>query len=344
MRLAQVCSQGKVRAMNATHEITLSAEAIAAIGRNVILLESEAVRGLAQQVDEHFSRAVQALFEMEGRLIVTGIGKSALIAQKIVATMNSTGTPAVFMHAADAIHGDLGIIQKGDVVLCLSKSGMTPEIKVLVPLIRLQGNRLIGMVSQVESYLAEHSDIVLQATVSQEACPNNLAPTSSTTAQLVMGDALAVCLLKMRGFTPQDFARYHPGGALGKRLYMRVDDLLDRSIHPSVAPEDGLEKVILSISANRLGATAVLGPEGELRGIITDGDLRRMLEKTHSLEGTLAKDIMSPRPKVIAPDALAINAFEMMEKNKITQLLVLENGQYVGMVHIHDLLREGVVG
>lgn len=330
--------------MNATHEITLSAEAIAAIGRNVILLESEAVRGLAQQVDEHFSRAVQALFEMEGRLIVTGIGKSALIAQKIVATMNSTGTPAVFMHAADAIHGDLGIIQKGDVVLCLSKSGMTPEIKVLVPLIRLQGNRLIGMVSQVESYLAEHSDIVLQATVSQEACPNNLAPTSSTTAQLVMGDALAVCLLKMRGFTPQDFARYHPGGALGKRLYMRVDDLLDRSIHPSVAPEDGLEKVILSISANRLGATAVLGPEGELRGIITDGDLRRMLEKTHSLEGTLAKDIMSPRPKVIAPDALAINAFEMMEKNKITQLLVLENGQYVGMVHIHDLLREGVVG
>jgi len=330
--------------MNATHGITLSAEAIAAIGRNVILLESEAVRGLAQQVDEHFSRAVQALFEMEGRLIVTGIGKSALIAQKIVATMNSTGTPAVFMHAADAIHGDLGIIQKGDVVLCLSKSGMTPEIKVLVPLIRLQGNLLIGIVSQVESYLAEHSDIVLQATVSQEACPNNLAPTSSTTAQLVMGDALAVCLLKMRGFTPQDFARYHPGGALGKRLYMRVDDLLDRSIHPSVAPEDGLEKVILSISANRLGATAVLGPEGDLRGIITDGDLRRMLEKTHSLEGTLAKDIMSPRPKVIAPDALAINAFEMMEKNKITQLLVLENGQYVGMIHIHDLLREGVVG
>lgn len=330
--------------MKATHGITLSAEAIAAIGRNVILLESEAVRGLAQQVDEHFSRAVQALFEMEGRLIVTGIGKSALIAQKIVATMNSTGTPAVFMHAADAIHGDLGIIQKGDVVLCLSKSGMTPEIKVLVPLIRLQGNLLIGIVSQVESYLAEHSDIVLQATVSQEACPNNLAPTSSTTAQLVMGDALAVCLLKMRGFTPQDFARYHPGGALGKRLYMRVDDLLDRSIHPSVAPEDGLEKVILSISANRLGATAVLGPEGDLRGIITDGDLRRMLEKTHSLEGTLAKDIMSPRPKVIAPDALAINAFEMMEKNKITQLLVLENGQYVGMIHIHDLLREGVVG
>ncbi len=337
-------AQSSWYAMKAMREITLSEQELEAIGRHVILQESDAVRGLAEQVDSHFSRAVRVLFQMEGRLIVTGIGKSALIAQKIVATMNSTGTPAVFMHAADAIHGDLGIIQKGDVVLCLSKSGMTPEIKVLVPLIRLQGNLLIGMVSQVESYLAEHSDIVLQATVSQEACPNNLAPTSSTTAQLVMGDALAVCLLKLRGFTPQDFARYHPGGALGKRLYMRVDDIIDRSIHPSVAPRDGLEKVIISISANRLGATAVLGPEGTLRGIITDGDLRRMLQKTHSLEGTCAQDIMSSKPKIIAPDALAINAFEMMEKNKITQLLVMENGQYVGMVHIHDLLREGVVG
>ena len=305
--------------------------------------EAAAIEKLATFIDSVFEQCVNLLFESKGRIIVTGIGKSAIIAEKIVATFNSTGTPAIFMHAADAIHGDLGIIQPDDVILCLSKSGNTPEIKVLVPLIKNMGNKLVAIVSNPDSYLAHRADYVLRATVDNEACPNNLAPTSSTTAQMVLGDALAVCLLKLRGFTPSDFARFHPGGSLGKKLYMRVADIFDDGMVPGVAPNERIKSVIVEISSKRMGATAVVDDKGDIAGIITDGDLRRMLQANDSIEGLTASQIMSANPKTIEQDELAINAFNLMEKNKITQLLVTNGGKYVGMIHLHDILREGLI-
>ena len=310
---------------------------------SVIDKEARAVENLKPFVDDQFVEVLNLIYSSKGRLIITGIGKSAIIGNKIVATLNSTGTPSVFMHAADAIHGDLGNVQPDDVVMCISKSGNTPEIKVLVPLIRRMGNKLVAMVSNVDSYLGQHSDYVIRATVDQEACPNNLAPTSSTTTQLVMGDAIAVCLLKMRGFSPQDFAKYHPGGSLGKRLYLRVDDVFDKEVRPHVSPDETIQNSIINISQNRLGATVVLDDDDTLLGIITDGDVRRMVEKGKPLDTLRAKDIMSRNPKVVERGELAVNAFSIMEKNKITSVVVLDEGKYVGLIHIHDVLREGIV-
>lgn len=314
------------------------------LARRVITQEAESVANLTSYIDETFLEVVDLIFNSKGRLIVTGIGKSAIIGTKIVATMNSTGTPAIFMHAADAIHGDLGIIQKDDVVLCISKSGNTPEIKVLVPLIARMGNKIIAMVSSVDSFLAQHADYIVRATVDKESDPNNLAPTSSTTTQLVMGDALAVCLLQMRGFSQEQFALYHPGGSLGKRLYLRVADVMDINVRPVVGMNESIQNTIINISQNRLGATVVLDGKGELQGIITDGDVRRMVEKgIHVGDKIAAKDIMSRNPKQIDINDMAVNAFNMMQKNKITSVVVMKEGRYVGLVHIHDILREGIV-
>ena len=310
---------------------------------SVIDQEAKAVEKLKPFIDDEFVEILNLIYSSKGRLVITGIGKSAIIGSKIVATLNSTGTPSIFMHAADAIHGDLGIVQPDDVVLCISKSGNTPEIKVLVPLIRRMGNKLVAMVSNVDSYLAQHSDYVIKATVDAEACPNNLAPTSSTTTQLVMGDALAVCLLKMRGFSPEDFAKYHPGGSLGKRLYLTVDDVFDKTLRPWVKPDETIQNTIINISQNRLGATVVLDAQESLMGIITDGDVRRMVEKGGPLGDLRAKDIMSRNPKVVEKGELAVNAFSIMEKNKITSVIVLDEGKYAGLIHIHDVLREGIV-
>ena len=314
------------------------------LARKVITQEAESVANLTSYIDESFLEVVDLIFHSKGRLIVTGIGKSAIIGTKIVATMNSTGTPAIFMHAADAIHGDLGIIQKDDVVLCISKSGNTPEIKVLVPLIARMGNKIIAMVSSVDSFLAQHADYIVRATVDKESDPNNLAPTSSTTTQLVMGDALAVCLLQMRGFSQEQFALYHPGGSLGKRLYLRVADVMDVNVRPVVGMNESIQNTIINISQNRLGATVVLDGKGDLQGIITDGDVRRMVEKgIHVGDKIVAKDIMSRNPKQIDINDMAVNAFNMMQKNKITSVVVMKEGRYVGLVHIHDILREGIV-
>lgn len=310
---------------------------------DVIEKEAQAVSNLKQYINEEFVDIVNLIYNSKGRLIITGIGKSAIIGQKIVATLNSTGTPSIFMHAADAIHGDLGIIQPEDIVICISKSGNTPEIKVLVPLINRMGNKLVAMVSNVDSYLAKHSNFILRATVDAEACPNNLAPTSSTTTQLVMGDALAVCLLKLRGFTPEDFAKYHPGGSLGKRLYLKVSDLIDENVRPCVKENETIPNTIFNISQNRLGATVVVDENDVMMGIITDGDVRRMVEKGIPFGSLQAKDIMSRNPKVIELGELAVNAFNIMEKNKITSVVVMDGGRYVGLVHIHDILREGIV-
>ncbi len=304
--------------------------------------ETEAISGLTAFINENFIRCVEVILHAGGRVIVTGIGKSAIIGQKIVATFNSTGTPAVFMHAADAIHGDLGIIQKEDVVLCLSKSGETPEIKILVPLIKKNGNPLLALVGNPSSYLANSATYWINTSVPQEACPNNLAPTSSTTAQLVMGDALAVCLLESRGFTASDFAKFHPGGVLGKTLYLTVADLYVNNPVPKVTYSDNIKNVILEISSKRLGATAVL-KQDELIGMITDGDLRRMLERNIALETITAEDIMSPNPKTIEPDMLVIEALQVMRNNNITQLIVLKNGIYLGIIHLHDILKEGII-
>ncbi|AGY53100.1 Arabinose 5-phosphate isomerase [Bacteroidales bacterium CF] len=323
--------------------MTISREELSNIAQEVVRKEAAAVARLSGFIDEQFISVLELIFNSKGRLIITGIGKSAIIANKVVATLNSTGTPAVFMHAADAIHGDLGIIQKDDIVLCLSKSGNTAEIKVLVPWIKKMGNKIIGMVSDTNSFLAQHSDFIIKASVDSEACPNNLAPTSSTTAQLVMGDALAVCLLKMRGFSQEDFARVHPGGSLGKKLYTRVSDIIDRAVRPMVREDESIQNTILNISANRLGATVVLHENGDIAGIITDGDVRRMVEKGTSIHSLRARDIMSSNPKKVESDELAVNAFNMMEQNKITSLVVLEKGKYIGLVHIHDILREGIV-
>jgi arabinose-5-phosphate isomerase len=315
---------------------------IRAIALTTIRQEAEAVSGLAQYINAGFLRCVDVILNAPGRVIVTGIGKSAIIGQKIVATFNSTGTPAIFMHAADAIHGDLGIIQQGDVVLCLSKSGETPEIKILVPLLKNNGNTLIAMAGNPGSYLVSHSDIFINTSVPQEACPNNLVPTSSTTAQLVMGDALAICLLESRGFTAGDFAKFHPGGALGKKLYLTVADLYPHNPAPRVKHTDSIQTVILEISSKRLGATAVL-KRGKLAGIITDGDLRRMLEKGIRLDQVRAEDVMSPHPRTIDPGTLVITALQMMRNNNITQLIVTRDSRYLGVIHLHDILREGII-
>jgi arabinose-5-phosphate isomerase len=312
---------------------------------NTIKTEAEAVKKLADLIDDNFEDAVNFIYNTNGRVIVTGIGKSAIIANKIVATLNSTGSPSIFMHAADAIHGDLGIIQPNDVIICLSKSGNTPEIKVLIPLIRNLGNRnnkIIAIVSNMDSYLAQHADYVLNAHVDAEACPNNLAPTSSTTAQLVIGDAIAICLLNLRGFSAEDFAKVHPGGSLGKKLYLRVSDII-RNEKPEVVVDADINAVIIEISSKMLGATAVLDKYGKLQGIITDGDLRRALQKNNRIDNLTAKDIMSVNPKTIEYSEQAIKAFNIMEKYAITQLLVINNGKYAGMVHIHDLLKEGII-
>lgn len=309
--------------------------------KRTLLLESAAIQSLANQVGKEFEDAVHVLLKSKGRLVVTGIGKSGNIAQKLVATFISTGQPAVFMHAADAIHGDLGNVQKDDVVLCISKSGDSPEIKVLVPLLKSMGNTLVGMVSNQNSFLAKQSHIVLRTPVEKEACPNNLAPTTSTTLQLALGDALAVALMECRGFTANDFAKYHPGGALGKKLYVKVSDLLGNNSAPVVKPSASIEEVILEISSKRLGATAVVDKTG-LVGVITDGDLRRMLQHKTDFSKLKAKDIMSTKPKVIDAAELAVEAFHIMESNNITSLIVLKSDKYKGIVHLHDILKEGI--
>ena len=310
--------------------------------KETILLESTAIANLAKLLDENFEKAVNFILNSNGRVIVTGIGKSANIATKIVATLNSTGTPAIFMHAADAIHGDLGNVQENDVVICLSKSGNTPEIKVLVPLIKNYGNKIIAITGNVDSFLGKNSDFPLNTFVEKEACPNNLAPTSSTTAQLVMGDALAVCLQDLRGFSSKDFAKYHPGGALGKRLYLRVSDLIKNNQTPKVDINSAIAEVIVEISEKRLGVTAVLEKE-KIIGIITDGDIRRMLRTSTDITLFKAKDIMGKDPKTIYQDAMAIEALETLEQGNITQILVVDaQEKYIGVVHLHDLIKEGI--
>jgi arabinose-5-phosphate isomerase len=313
------------------------------IALKTIDLEASSVAGLKAFTDASFEAIVQKIHDGKGRLVISGIGKSAIVAQKIVATLNSTGTPSLFMHAADAIHGDLGMVQKEDIVLIISKSGESPEIKVLVPLIKNFGNTLIAMVGNVDSYLATSADHVINTTVTQEACPNNLAPTSSTTAQMVMGDVLAVCLMHLNGFTGNDFARFHPGGNLGKRLFLRVADLYVHNEAPMVSAQASLKEVIVEITEKRLGVAAVVDANKHILGIITDGDLRRMLEKTTSLENITAASIMSPNPKTIAPDVLAVDALDSMRNHDITQLLVAEAGTYLGVLHLHDLVKEGIV-
>ncbi len=313
------------------------------IALRTIELESQSIGGLSRFINEDFEKAVQAIANSKGRTVISGIGKSAVIAQKIVATLNSTGTPAIFMHAADAIHGDIGIVQQEDVVIIISKSGESPEIKVLIPLIKNFKNILIGMVGSIDSYLAKQSDIILNTTVEQEACPNNLAPTSSTTAQLVMGDALAVCLMELKGFNSEDFAKFHPGGTLGKKLYLRVADLYIKNERPQLTPDKSLKEVIVEISAKRLGATAVVDNNNNLLGVITDGDLRRMLEKNISLDKIAAADLMTKAPKTIGAEQLAVTALDIMRKKSITQLVVTDQGKYLGFIHLHDLIREGLI-
>lgn len=304
--------------------------------------EALAIQGLKQHIDDEFVHAIEVILEASGRVIITGIGKSSDIGRKFTATLNSTGTPAFFLHAADAIHGDLGMVRPDDIVVCLSKSGDTPEIKVLLPLIKANGNTLIGIVGNPQSYLGLQSDIVLNVHVEHEACPNNLVPTASTAAQLAMCDALAVALLTARGFTIEDFARLHPGGALGKKLYLRVSDLYLRNEKPQVETHTPITQVIFEISSKRLGCTAVLDQD-RLIGIITDGDLRRMLQKNIELKNIVASDVMTTSPKTILPSSLVADALDVMRSNNITQLLVTENGIYLGVIHLHDILKEGVV-
>lgn len=315
---------------------------ILAEARRTIAMEAAAIANLSQLLDESFAQAMEVLAACKGRIVISGIGKSAIIAQKIVATLNSTGTPALFLHAADAIHGDLGMVQAEDVVIIISKSGESPEIKVLVPLIRNFGNPLMAMVGNTASYLARNASHVFNTTVDQEACPNNLAPTTSTTAQMVMGDAIAVCLMQQKGFRMEDFAKLHPGGALGKKLYLRVSDLVHDNEKPQVPETATLKEVIVEITAKRMGVTAVINAANHLAGVITDGDLRRMLER-NGLDGIKAADIMTRNPKVIEPNQLAVNALDLMRQYAITNLAVVENGQYLGMIHLHDLVKEGLI-
>lgn len=320
----------------------ISKETILASAQQTILAESEAISRLVDFLTEDFVKAVEIIHQSSGRLVVTGIGKSAIIAQKIVATLNSTGTPSLFLHASEAIHGDLGMVQPGDVVICISKSGNSPEIKVLVPLLIRFGNKLIAITGNTTSFLGKEADFVLNTYVENEACPNNLAPTNSTTAQLVMGDALAVCLMEMRQFTAEDFAKYHPGGALGKKLLLRVGDMLDTTHKPVVTPEANIKTVIMEISEKRLGVTAVVEND-KVIGIITDGDIRRMLNKTETITGLTAKDIMTVNPKRIKSTDLVSDALNILEDFSITQLVVIDKDEYKGVIHLHDILKEGIV-
>lgn len=313
------------------------------IALRTIELETKSIAGLSAFINDDFETAVHTIANSKGRVVISGIGKSAIIAQKIVATFNSTGTPSIFMHAADAIHGDLGIVQQEDVVIIISKSGESPEIKVLVPLVKNFGNKLIGVVGNANSYLAKHSTILLNTTVDQEACPNNLAPTSSTTAQMVMGDALAICLMELKGFQSDDFAKFHPGGMLGKKLYLRVIDLSGDNEKPAVLSGQSLKEVIVEMTKKRLGITAVVNNQNDLLGIITDGDLRRMLEKNSDIDNIVADDIMTRTPLSIAPDELAVDALDLLRKKEISQLAVTANGKYLGIIHLHDLIREGLL-
>ncbi len=324
----------------------LKAKNLTQIAQKVLQQEAAAIQQISAYLDDRFEACVEAILALEGRVVITGIGKSAIVANKIVATLNSTGTPALFMHAADAIHGDLGMVQKKDLVICLSKSGNTPEIKVLVPLLKRTGALLAAMVCNTNSYLARQADFVLNATIDQEACPNNLAPTTSTTVQMALGDALAVCLLEARGFTSQDFARLHPGGSLGKQLYLKVSDIYPDNELPVVFENDSLKDIIIEISSKRLGATAVLSADRELMGIITDGDLRRMLQKFEDFSSLRAREVMSPKPKTIFPSDYAVRALQLMQENNISQLVVVsedERQQVVGFIHIHNLIKEGII-
>jgi arabinose-5-phosphate isomerase len=317
-------------------------KSIKEIAIRTIKEEGKAIAALANSINDDFVKCVELIYHSKGRVVVTGIGKSAIIGAKLVASLNSTGTPSIFMHAADAIHGDLGTIQKEDIIICISKSGETPEIRILIPLLKVFGSSLIAIVGNPRSYLAKQADYILDTTVKKEAGLNNLAPTSSTTAQMVMGDALTVCLIERRGFTTSDFAKLHPGGALGKQLYLRVADLYINNQVPKVQITDNIKTIILEISSKRLGTTAVLDKD-QLKGIITDGDLRRMLEKTTDFGKITARDIMTTSPKTIAPNTLVIDALSMMRKNNITQLLVTEKDRYLGVLHLHDILREGII-
>ena len=318
-------------------------DTIKQIALRTIDQETQSIKGLAAYINDDFEKAVNAIAACKSRVVISGIGKSAIIAQKIVATLNSTGTASAFLHAADAIHGDLGLVQQDDIIIIISKSGNSPEIKVLLPLIKNFGNTIIAMVGNTDSYLAKNSDIILNTTVEQEACPNNLAPTTSTTAQLVMGDALAICLMELKGFSTDDFAKFHPGGMLGKKLYLRVADLYKDNLKPSVKPTQDLKEVIVEMTGKRLGATAVVDDENNLLGVITDGDLRRMLEQGGSLEKISAKDLMTANPKTIDADELAVDALDMMRKKEITQLVVTDQKKYLGIIHLHDLIREGFI-
>ncbi|MFK7900977.1 MAG: SIS domain-containing protein [Cyclobacteriaceae bacterium] len=312
------------------------------VAKECLLNESEGIKKLVSYIDHTFEDVVKLILVCKGRVVITGIGKSAIVANKLVATFNSTGTPALFMHAAEAIHGDLGMILPSDIVIIISKSGNSAEIKSLLPLIKNMGNDIVAMVGNVTSYLAKNAHYILNATVEKEACPNNLAPTTSTTASLALGDALAVCLLSCREFTSTDFAKFHPGGALGKRLYLKVDELSEENEKPSVSIDTDIKSVIMELTSKRLGATAVLDQAGELVGIITNGDLGRMLKKHDDYQDLKAKDIMSANPKTVAPGEFASKALDMMQKNNITQLIVADDNKFIGFVHMHDLLREGI--
>ncbi len=313
-----------------------------ASAKKTILSESQSISNLVAYLDDNFVKTVEVIYNSNGRLVVTGIGKSAIIAQKIVATLNSTGTPSLFLHASEAIHGDLGMVQPGDVVICISKSGNSPEIKVLVPLLKRFGNKLIAITGNTTSFLGKEANYVLNTYVESEACPINLAPTNSTTAQLVMGDAIAVCLMEMKNFTAEDFAKYHPGGALGKKLLLRVGDMLDTTHKPVVTPDSTIKNVIVEISEKRLGVTAVIENE-KVIGIITDGDIRRMLNKTENISGLTAQEIMTINPKTIKSTDMVSDALNILEDFSITQLVVVDNGNYKGVLHLHDILKEGIV-
>lgn len=327
---------------NFINTVLISKENILSAAKKAILSESDSIKKLVDYLDGQFVESVETIYKNKGRLVVTGIGKSAIIAQKIVATMNSTGTPSLFLHASEAIHGDLGMVQKNDVIICISKSGNSPEIKVLVPFLKNYAGTLIAITGNMTSFLAKSSDLVLNTTIDAEACPNNLAPTNSTTAQLVMGDALAICLMEMRNFKADDFARFHPGGALGKKLLLRVKDMLDHALKPAVTPDTPIKKAIFEISEKRLGVTAVI-ENNKVVGIITDGDIRRMLSDRDSFAELTAKDIMTKNPKMIDSNAMVIDAFNILEDHSITQIVVVDQGEYKGILHLHDILKEGII-
>ena len=314
---------------------------IIGFGKEVIKLQSDSIKNLVDLIDENFENAIKLILDSKGRVVVTGIGKSAIIANKIVATLNSTGTPAIFMHAADAIHGDLGIIKKDDVIICISKSGNTPEIKDLVPFLNMNNNPLISITGDVNSFLAKNSAVVLSSYVDIEVCPNNLAPTNSTTAQLVIGDALAVTLVKIKGFTSNDFAKFHPGGSLGKKLFLRVKDIVDADLKPMVAENDNIKDVIIEISNKMLGITPVLS-KNSIVGVITDGDLRRTLLNNQEISGLVASDIMSINPQIIDFEIKALDALKIMKNNKISQLIVTKDNKYYGVLHIQNIIKEGI--